>query len=204
MVGRDVEAAEAAVRAAGFTAVRRAYRGDASARGTVLVVDPTAGTSAARAGATVTLTVSAGPTTVTVPAVVGRRGADAEATLRAAGLTVRRQADTGVTLAAAGTVEGVSPPTGSRVAAGSSVTIIVVADPVMVPDLRGRPVGDAESTLSGLGLTVARRLRSGAGAAPGTVLDQLPPSGGADRGDTVTLVVAQDVAGPSAGTVTAN
>jgi beta-lactam-binding protein with PASTA domain len=195
VVGRDADAAEAAVRAAGFGSVGRVYRADPGTRDTVLATDPAAGTRAVRdATTTVTLTVSSGPSTVTVPDVIGRGAADARSMLRAAGLAVVQRVTSGPSTAPAGSVEAVSPAVGTRVPAGSSVTITVAADPVVLPDLRGRPVGEAERTLTGLGFAVVRRLQAG-DAPAGTVLAQTPAAGGVARGATVTLVVAQPSGG---------
>nr|WP_232292100.1 PASTA domain-containing protein [Frankia sp. QA3] len=203
VVGQDADAAETAVRAAGFGTVERAYRAGSGARGTVVATDPRAGTTPTR-DATVTLTVSTGPSTVTVPEVVGHDAADARTALRAAGLTVVERVNSGPSTADAGQVDAVAPQEGTRVAAHSSVTITVVSDTVAVPDLHGRPEGEADRTLTDLGLTVVQHPRAG-GDPPGTVVGQTPAPGGVvARGSTVTLVVARPAAtgspSPSAAT----
>lgn len=192
VLGEQAAAAESAVRAAGFATVERAYRSGSSARGTVVAIDPPAGTTGARAD-TVTLTVSAGPSTVTVPEVVGLGADDARAALRAIGLTVVERVNSGPSAADAGQVDAVAPAAGTRVAARSSVTITVVSDTVAVPDLHGRPAGEAERTLTDLGLTVVQQPRAG-GEPPGTVVGQTPAAGGVARGSTVTVVVARPAA----------
>ncbi|WP_261576552.1 PASTA domain-containing protein, partial [Frankia gtarii] len=192
VIGEQAAAAESAVRAAGFATVERAYRSGSGARGTVVATDPPAGTTSARDD-TVTLTVSTGPSTVTVPEVVGLGAEDARAALRATGLTVVERVNSGPSAADAGQVDDVAPTMGTRVAARSSVTITVVSDTVAVPDLHGRPVGEAERTLTNLGLTVVQQPRAGS-EPPGTVVEQSPAAGGVARGSTVTVVVARPAA----------
>ncbi|WP_261563446.1 PASTA domain-containing protein, partial [Frankia tisae] len=176
VIGEQAAAAESAVRAAGFATVERAYRSGSGARGTVVATDPQAGTTGAHAD-TVTLTVSAGPSTVTVPEVVGLDADDARAALRATGLTVVERVTSGPSAVDAGQVDAVAPVVGTRVAARSSVTITVVGDTVTVPDLRGRPAGEAKRTLTDLGLTVVQQPRAG-GELPGTVVGQTPAARG--------------------------
>ncbi|KJE25120.1 serine/threonine protein kinase [Frankia torreyi] len=192
VVGQDAAAAETALRAAGFDTVERAYRAGSGARGTVVATDPSAGTTPTR-DATVTLTVSTGPSTVTVPEVVGQDAADARAALRAAGLTVVQRLNSGPSTADAGQVDAVTPSAGTRVAARSTVTITVASDTVTVPDLHGRPAGEAQRTLTDLGLTVVQHPRP-EDDPPGTVIGQTPASGGVPRGSTVTLDVARPTA----------
>ncbi|MCB1003522.1 MAG: protein kinase [Acidimicrobiales bacterium] len=63
---------------------------------------------------------------------------------------------------------------------------------VTVPDLRNRPVADAESLLDDRGLESARQNTQECDVAPGTVTAQDPaPASKVDEGSTVTLTVCQ-------------
>ncbi|MCM3926515.1 PASTA domain-containing protein, partial [Frankia sp. AiPs1] len=192
VVNQDVAAAETVLRAVGFDSIERAYRTGSRARGTVVATDPSPGTRHPR-DATVTLTVSAGPSMVTVPEVVGQGAADARATLRADGFVVVERVNTGPSTADAGQVDAVTPSAGSRVAAHSTVTITVASDTVTVPDLHGHAAAEAQRTLTDLGLTVDQHPRPGGGQ-PGTVTGQTPAAGEVPRGSTVTLDVARPTA----------
>ncbi|WP_055749044.1 PASTA domain-containing protein [Frankia sp. AvcI1] len=192
VVGQDATVAETRLRELGFDTIERSYRADDGARGTVVAIDPTPGTKAAR-DTTVTLTVSTGPSTVTVPEVAHKSAAQARAMLRAEGLVVVEQVITGRSTADAGQVDTATPSPGSRVAAHSTVTITVASDTVTVADLHGRTAADAERALTDLGLTVVEHPRTGGGQ-PGTVVGQTPAAGEVPRGSTVALDIARPTA----------
>lgn len=146
----------------------------------------------ARAGTTVTVTVSAGPRPVELPDVAGRDADDAEAVLQAAGVEVERerrfddQVDEGRAIAT-------EPAAGATVDEASTVTLVVSRGPrpVEVVDVRGRPLAEAEAALQDAGLQteVVDRIFS-SDVPEGAVVGQSPGSGEVPPGSTVELTVS--------------
>jgi serine/threonine-protein kinase len=150
----------------------------------------------AKEGSTVTVIVSAGPGEAPVPQVVGLSRAQAERALRAAGFgaSVSEEYSSDVT---AGRVISSAPSEGSTAEKGTKVRLTVSrgAKPVAVPDVVGKDVNEARSTLEGLGLTVVTKDDTTSTTAdPGTVTAQ-DPKAGAELvpGHKVTLEVAKPV-----------
>ena len=116
VVGLVQQRAEVGVQNVGLEvgAVQRAT--DASARGTVLAIEPEAGTTL-QLPATVTLTVSDGPSTVPVPDLLGRTLTEARTALRDAGLRLAEppQTDTASLGGTPGTVLRQRPAAGAAV-----------------------------------------------------------------------------------------
>lgn len=97
---------------------------DTVEQGQVVRTDPPAG-SEARAGDTVTVYVSAGPSTTEVPDVLGMAEADAVATLQGAGFSVVRSESAVSNPDSDGRVLAQSPEGGVRAERGSTVEISV-------------------------------------------------------------------------------
>jgi beta-lactam-binding protein with PASTA domain len=94
---------------------------------------------------------------------------------------------------ATGTVVDQQPPAGSRVASETVVQLWLAA-PVLVsvPDLTGQPRGEAERTLSQLGLGAGAVAEEASPAPAGTVVRQRPvPGVQLRRGEAVELVFAR-------------
>lgn len=154
VVGQSQAVATTAIEAEGLgVAIVEAYDAAVPA-GDVVDQDPAAGASAAQ-GSVVTLTISLGPqpVIVTVPDVVGQSEAVATAAIEAAGLVVA------VNLAnddvvAEGNVISQTPAGGDSADWGATVTITVSIGPepvlTIVPDVRNRPLADAEASISAL------------------------------------------------------
>ncbi|MBX6388896.1 MAG: PASTA domain-containing protein [Frankia sp.] len=189
VVGQPADAAQAAVRAAGFTNIVVTYATSDAEVGTVTAIDPAPGQSVAK-NTTITLTVSTGPGQTVVPDVAGGTEADARAALQAAGLDVVVRQNTGEATLAPGLVEAVDPPAGTEVAARSRVTITVVSAEVAVPNVVGQSRAAAEDLLNRLGLTASVRQQA-SGQPVGRVLSQTPASGTVARGSTITITVAR-------------
>ena len=153
VVGMTFEAASAALDKAGF----RALKGDtrfhkATAEGMVLEQDPPAG-SVQKRGAEVTLAVSAGQASATVPDVVGSSQQQAQIAIENAGFifgSVSQQ----MSDKPRGAVVGSNPPAGTALDLPATVSITLSQGPatVQIPDLTGRTLADARSTLEQLGL----------------------------------------------------
>ena len=133
----------------------------------------------ARVGTTVTVVLSAGPQQIEVADVRGESVEDATATLEDDGFTITSTERFDADLPA-GQVLGTDPDPGSEVDEASEVTLIVSLgpEPVAVPELRGRSLGEVTTELEDLGLSVEVTQRSFSDEAPeGDVLGQDPPPG---------------------------
>jgi eukaryotic-like serine/threonine-protein kinase len=193
VVGMRRDAAEEAVRDAGFRPEVERVFSDEVEEGRVVEASPPEGTSA-ELGSTVTLRVSRGPEPVRVPDVVGESAEDARGALEGAGLTVATNEQESEDQDP-GTVLAQDPEAGAEVRRGSSVTITVAVEPpdVAIPDVLGEQRDAAESALDDAGFEVRVREQDTTDAEEdGVVLDQ-NPSGGEERpeGTRVTIVVGR-------------
>jgi len=96
------------------------------------------------------------PTTIGVPDVVGQQRAAAEGALNEVGLRAN-VVEVASSADEVGKVVSTDPKSGSQVAEGSTVTLNVGKGPdqVAVPDLKGKTVQEAATTLQQAGLTLA-------------------------------------------------
>jgi eukaryotic-like serine/threonine-protein kinase len=124
--------------------------------GQVISQDPKAGTSVKR-GVPVAVVVSKGRAPITVPRVVGAGAEAASAAISKAGLKPVRGDDVNSDSVPSGQVVSQQPTKGTLFR-GDTVTIVVSKGPVMVqvPGVVGRPVAEAEKTLTDLGFTVQK------------------------------------------------
>jgi serine/threonine-protein kinase len=123
VVGQSFDSANSTLLAAGFAVAKNVVQSDQPAN-TVIDQSPAPGTSSPP-GATVTLTVSKGPTTSTVPDVTSQLQADAIATLRAAGFRVSVQSQSTNDPSSDGIVLAQTPTGNTQASAGTVVTIVV-------------------------------------------------------------------------------
>ncbi len=128
---------------------------------------------------------------IAMPTVIGKTEAEANAILRDAGLRVTKK-DVTDEANEAGKVVDQDPDPGLQVKKDSQVTITVSqgAPSANVPDVRGRKIDNATSSLEGAGFQVKTVRRTDTAAAIDTVIDQDPKPGPGKRGATVTLVVS--------------
>jgi serine/threonine-protein kinase len=176
--GKTPTAARAALTEAKLTMTAQ---GDATG-GTATSQNPQAGTSV-KPGSAVSVTFQ--PALVKVPAVVGQTQGGAQAILSQArlGISVRGDSSQGKAISQA-------PSAGTQVKPGSTVTVTFPTKPaappqVTVPNVIGRNLQQARSTLQGAGLQV-----STTGNTAGTVRSQNPPAGRqVPRNSTVTLTL---------------
>jgi eukaryotic-like serine/threonine-protein kinase len=151
-------------------------------------------TGEARRGASIVLTVSAGPRQVEVPDVVGEPAEEATAAVSEAGLVpvTSEEYDEEVP---AGIVLSADPRPGEVLDETSEVALVISRGPrpIEVADVRGRSLDEATTVLreAGLELEVVDRRYDDATAA-GTVLSQDPAPGSVlRRGDTVQVTVSR-------------
>lgn len=145
--------------------------------GTVFEQDPPAG-SKLPPGASVKLKVATGLGEVVVPGVLNQSREQAQATLQNSRLSVL--AIVKITTAHEnGTVFEQEPSAGRRVAVGTPVRLSIASVPRMVevPDLLGRPLGEARALLYQLDLSMGASPELVEDHPPGAVFDQNPPPG---------------------------
>jgi serine/threonine-protein kinase len=88
----------------------------------------------------------------------------------------------------AGSVVSASQKAGATVDQGTTIDLVLSDGEVDLPDLTGKPITDAESTLKDLGLTASIQPEtSGCGAASDVVYYQTVQAGAVDQGSTVIL-----------------
>jgi serine/threonine-protein kinase len=193
VVGTQLAAASTVLRNAGFDVeVERVV--DAAPRDRVLRQDPQPGTRV-NEGSTVNLRVSDGPGQTPVPEVSRLPEKDATAQLERAGFAVERDEEPS-DVVPRGDATRTAPPGGSLADKGSTVTLFVSSGPgqVTVPDVSGQSEGSAQAQLVGAGLKVNVTQQDSEQEA-GTVISQDPAGGAsADKGSTVTIVVARQSA----------
>jgi serine/threonine-protein kinase len=168
-------------------------RFDATApKDTVLGVSPPVGALVTE-GTTVTLTISQGRQPVRVPQLAGLTVDAARALLERAGLTLNIDQQTPSDTAPAGTIVAQAQASGSTVDPGSTVGVTVSSGgaPATVPDVTGKPLALAGTTLQSAGFMSALRYVIDATAPAGNVTGQDPAAGTTQpEHSTVTLTVA--------------
>ncbi len=156
--------------------------------GSVISQKPAPGTAVKR-GTVVEVVVSRGRRPIDVPDVRQLPVDQATAKLTEAGLAPVRAEDVNHDTVPAGHVVSQQPEQGTLFR-GDEVTIVVSKGPVMVevPDLLGKPIQEAEATLTGLGFTI--EVRRPLGTFFELVRDQSVPGGQpAPKGSTIILTV---------------
>lgn len=184
--------ARAALQSAGYRPKDEKQFSSAVPSGDAISTDPEGGTRR-RKDTPVTLVISKGPQTVAVPDVGGDTESAAKAALQQAGLKI--QVNQQRSNQSPGDVLSQSPAAGDVVVLGSVVEIIVdkAPVPVEVPDVVGKPVEDATSTLSSLGLAVYFRTKVVNDPSQNDMVLAQQPTGGtkAEPGSNVILQVAK-------------
>ncbi|MFD8155054.1 Stk1 family PASTA domain-containing Ser/Thr kinase [Streptomyces sp. NPDC059720] len=167
---------------------------DTVERGRIISSDPRTG-ARIRGNDAVSITVSDGPETVRVPALAGRKLAEARSLLKDDGLEpgmVTRKFSDDVPR---GAVVSAEPADGTKVRAGTAVALVVSkGSPVDVPDVTGDDLADAQAELeeAGLKVKVAEERVASAEFEQGEVAAQSPKADGrVAEGDTVTLTVSK-------------
>ncbi|MGW4236507.1 Stk1 family PASTA domain-containing Ser/Thr kinase [Streptomyces sp. NPDC004749] len=187
LAGLDLAGAEQALKKAGLAPglVTRSFDKNV-ARGSVIRSAPAAGTDV-RPDSGVALTVSRGAP-VDVPDVTGETADDATAALREAGLRVKIAPTRVESPEDAGSVARQSPAGAGRLAHGDTVTLTLSKGPrmVSVPDVTGRSIDEATSTLAAAGFEV--EVKRGFPFLSDSVSEQSVRGGDrAPEGSTITL-----------------
>jgi len=179
VVGMPFDDAVAALDKAGFHGVQGETRYHRTVpQGTVLQQDPPAGSTQKR-GIDVTLAVSLGQRSAVVPDVAGMQQQQARLAIENAGFQFGQITEQ-TSDQPRGAVVGSNPPAGQQIPLPAVVRIAVSVGPasLQVPDLTGRTVADARSTLEQLGLHLGGVSRDTSSFQPeNTVLSQSPAAG---------------------------
>ena len=190
VIGKTETEANSILREAGLRVNRREVVDEANEAGKVVDQDPDPGAQVKK-DSEVTITVSQGAPSAPVPDVRGRKVDAATAALESTGFEVKtvRRTDTA---AEVDTVidQDPKPGPGKR---GATVTLIVSngREQVRVPEVRGRPEGEAANLLGQAGFLTQTRVEQSATVGAGLVIRTEPDVGTQlDRGETVTLVVS--------------
>jgi serine/threonine-protein kinase len=162
---------------------------NSSSPDTLLAISPDQGATVPKTQK-ITMTVAAAPNSVQVPDVTGQTESQATQALENAGFTTAIQTDTDPTKYQAGQVVKTDPTAGSPAPSGSTVTLYVVSSQVTIPNEIGQQVAAAQQDLTSHGLNSTVQQQPDSTHAPGTVIDQNPKNAVANRGDTITLIVA--------------
>ena len=190
VIGKTESEANAILRDAGLKVTRREEADEANDAGKVIDQDPDPGAQVKK-GSEVIITVSQGAPSATIPDVRGRTVDAATDALENAGFVVRTVRRTDAT-AEVDTVidQDPKPGAGKR---GATITLIVSngAEQVRVPEVRGRPEGEAANVMGQAGFKTQTRVEQSATVAAGIVIRTEPDTGARlDKGETVTLVVS--------------
>jgi eukaryotic-like serine/threonine-protein kinase len=179
VVGMEFEKASAELEKAGFHALKGQSRfHKTTPEGIVLEQDPPAG-SVQKRGAEVTLAVSAGQATATVPQLIGVTQQQAQIAIENAGFTFGSISQQ-LSDQPRGAVIASDPPAGTTLDLPATVSITLSQGPstIQIPDLTGRTLADARSTLEQLGLHLGATTRDTSSFMPeNTVLSQSPSPG---------------------------
>ncbi len=160
--------------------------------GTVISMNPPAGTQIDPKATTIILTVSSGQANVTVPDERGKDVATAAADLGQAGFNVSQQTQSSPTVPQ-GMVINTNPPPGAAATKGSTVTLIVSTGPqqATVPSVVGDTQANAESALQAAGFTATVQNQTVTDPTKdGIVINQNPAANAVlAKGTAVTIVV---------------
>ena len=195
LVGQTQQQAESALTTFSLTASPAEDYSASVAKGVVISQAPPAG-ALINPGDTVAFVVSKGPAPakVTVPAINGKKQADAEAALKAAGL-VPAPYQAYSNSVAVGVVSSQSPGSGVSVSPGSTVNFVVSlgkgTTTVTIPIVVGKTQSAAETALKNVGLVPSVATAIDAKVPKGTVSRQSPAAGATTaKGAVVGIVVS--------------
>jgi serine/threonine-protein kinase len=198
VTGQPTAQAHGTLQSAGFTVGQdQPQASDTVPVGTVISMNPPAGTKIDPKATTIILTVSSGQANVTVPDERLKDVATAAADLGQAGFNVTQQAQPSPTVPA-GQVITTNPPPAATAPKGSTVTIIVSSGPPTqptVPNVVGDPQANAVSALEAAGFSVKTQTVTVADPSQDGVVQRQEPAAGSQQptGTTVTILVGKFV-----------
>ena len=190
VVNMAQEQAEEAIRSAGFEVGNvSTAKSDSVQEGHVISQDPGAGSHRAE-GTRVNLVISGGEDTFALPDVVDEKEETARRTLEQMGLTVTSRTEYSSDVEE-GHVISTNPAAGQQVSKAVTVELVVSrgAETVDVPDVSGMTESQARSALQGAGFQVSSSTEQSSSVQEGHVI-RYNPTGKADKGSTVTIVVS--------------
>lgn len=192
VIGSDRASAEAALKNAGFSFMVDEQYSETVAAGQVISQSETPGTNIKK-NSTVLIVVSKGAQMITVPNVVGKDSDSAVKAMTDSGLSVSTALQSSDTVAT-GQVISQSVGAGTSVKPGTPVTIIVSSgvEQVVVPNVAGSTLADAQSALSGCGLFASVSEQYSDNVAAGVVISQSVAAGSSvNKGSSVGIVVSR-------------
>ncbi|MCY0924681.1 Stk1 family PASTA domain-containing Ser/Thr kinase [Streptomyces sp. H27-H1] len=129
-----------------------------------------------------------------VPKLIGETLEQAKANADNVGLVVQQDGEMPCDVAPKGSVCEQDPAEGTKVDKKSTVKVKVStgAPKILVPNVMYLAIGDAEKALQEKGFQVEKKTAESERPA-GTVIDQTPKGGEAEKGSTVTLTVAKEI-----------
>jgi beta-lactam-binding protein with PASTA domain/predicted Ser/Thr protein kinase len=211
VVGKPEATARQALDVAGFDVTSVQEKNDTVAKGLVVSVDPAEGTTVkvdkGKRGAA-TIHVSSGADTVKMPSVVGQQKDDAVNFLKSQGFTnvTTQDAPSDDPNVAAGEVTKQDPAENQDVAKDVQITLTISSGKtkVPVPNVAGKSVAEAASTLGSAGLDGSKTVSEASDTVPkDQVIRTDPPAGTeVDKGSKVTIVVSSGKAQVSVPSVT--
>ncbi len=176
VIGKTEAEANAILREAGLRVTKKEVTDEANEAGKVIDQDPDPAVQVEK-DTEVTITVSQGAPSATVPDVRGRKLDAATEALESAGFQVRNVRRTDAA-AAVDTVidQDPKPGPGKR---GADITLVVSNGPeqVQVPDVRGRPEGEAANLLGQAGFRTRTSVEQSTTVAAGLVIRTEPDAG---------------------------
>jgi eukaryotic-like serine/threonine-protein kinase len=190
VVGMEYRAAETELVQAGFRAERGEERFHSSAPRLVVLEQTPAPGSRELTGTMVRLVISAGQRMGTVPNVVGMTREQAEVVLSTAGHDIG-ETEERPSRQPRGEILETRPTAGTQAPMPSPVVLVISSGPalILVPDLTGRTLAEAQRLIEQIGLTVGRVHAEG-GMGPAIVVNQLPfPGTQVEAGTRIDLTV---------------
>jgi serine/threonine-protein kinase len=141
-------------------------------------------------GTRINLEVSSGPDTVTIPDLKGYSVAEARSALTDLNVVVAAQTEpVDDSQQDKGKVDSTDPAAGQQVPTGTTVKLRVSSGKVTVPNVVGKTADEARTLLADAGLRSKSELVPST-SPEGTVIEQTPKDGLADRDSTVVIKVA--------------
>lgn len=196
--GQTVDAADAALTAAGLNIKHVAGSDSGVQTGQIYKEVPASGTEVPR-GSVITVYWSHTKPTVAVPALKGLTEAQAANRLKGAGLYLGSVGSQTSATATQGTVLSQSIPATERVSRGTKVSVVLAAAPPepLVPDVLNMPYKHAENKLLAAGFQVRMTWSKGTGMSPGAVVKVVPAVGTpVPEGSIIHIYVEESADGP--------
>ena len=190
VIGKTEIEANAILRDAGLRVTRKEIPDEANEAGKVIAQDPAPAVKV-KEDSEVTITVSQGAPSATVPDVRQRKLDNATDALESAGFQVKTVRRTDVAAEVDVVIDqDPKPGPGKR---GATITLVVSNGPeqVRVPEVRGKPEGEAANLLGQSGFKTRTSTEQSTTVDAGLVIRTEPdPGTRLDKGETVTLVVS--------------